>query len=200
MHGRPYKENVVLRRLYRKLKTKIEKFFLELAELKKEGKYTDILTDDYISSIVRCAPLHDIGKIKISDVILNKPGKLNDEEFEIMKTHTTAGYEILNQTIVNTLDNDYLKEAINMAYCHHEKWDGSGYPRGLKGEEIPLSARIMAVADVFDALISERSYKKAFSFEKAIEIIKESSGTHFDPNIVKAFLNAKDEVRKIANK
>ena len=165
-------------------------------ELKKEGKFTDILTDDYITSIVRCAPLHDIGKIKISDVILNKPGKLTDDEYEIMKTHTTSGYEILKETIANTLDNDYLKEAINMAYCHHEKWNGTGYPRGLKGEEIPLSARIMAVADVFDALISKRSYKEPFGYEKAVSIIEEGSGTHFDPTVVTAFVNISDRFKQ----
>ena len=165
-------------------------------ELKLEGKYADILTDDYISSIIRSAPLHDIGKIKISDVILNKPGRLNEQEFEIMKSHTTAGYEILKQTIVNTLDSDYLKEAINMAYCHHEMWDGRGYPRGLKGEEIPLSARIMAVADVFDALLSRRSYKEPYDFDKAVSIIKEEAGTHFDPVVVEAFINITNSLKE----
>ena len=164
-------------------------------ELKKEGEYADVMTDEFMASISRSAPMHDIGKIKISDTILNKPGRLTDEEFAIMKTHTTAGYEILSGAITNTLNSDYLKEAINMAYCHHEKWDGSGYPRGLKGEEIPLSARIMAVADVFDALVSKRSYKGPFSFEESVNIIKEGSGKHFDPITVKAFLNISESLR-----
>jgi HD-GYP domain-containing protein (c-di-GMP phosphodiesterase class II) len=164
-------------------------------QLRREGEFSDVLNDDYVSSIVRCAPLHDIGKIKISDIILNKPGKLTDEEYEIMKTHTTEGYQILKETIANTLDNGYLKEAINMAYCHHEKWDGSGYPRGLKGEEIPLSARIMAVADVFDALVSKRSYKEPFSFDEAVSIIERESGTHFDPTVVRAFMNVKNKIK-----
>ncbi len=164
-------------------------------ELKKEGEYADTLTDEFISSIIRSAPLHDIGKIKISDVILNKPGKLTEEEYAIMKTHTTAGYEILNAAITNTLNSEYLKEAMNMAYCHHEKWDGSGYPRGLKGEEIPLSARIMAVADVFDALVSKRSYKGPFPFEDAVAIIRDGAGRHFDPVTVKAFLNIAESFR-----
>jgi energy-coupling factor transport system substrate-specific component len=171
-------------------------------EMVKEGIYKDLLTPELISDIYHSAPLHDVGKISISDTILNKPGKLTDEEFEKMKSHSEEGAMIIDR-VMNSMpqsDAGYLKEARNLALYHHEKWDGTGYPTGLSGEEIPLSARIMAVADVFDALISERSYKKAFSFEKAIEIIKESSGTHFDPNIVKAFLNAKDEVRKIANK
>lgn len=171
-------------------------------EMVKEGIYKDLLTPEFISDVYHSAPLHDVGKISISDTILNKPGKLTDEEFENMKTHSKVGAMIIER-VMNSIpqsDTGYLKEAKNLAMYHHEKWDGTGYPTGLSGEDIPLSARIMAVADVFDALISERSYKKAFSFEKAIEIIKESSGTHFDPNIVKAFLNAEDEVRKIANK
>ena len=165
-------------------------------ELKKEGVFADVLTDEYIEKIVRSAPLHDIGKIKISDVILNKPGRLTEDEFEIMKTHTSEGYDILEHTTVNELDSEYLKEAENMAHYHHERWDGTGYPCKLKGDEIPLSARIMAVADVFDALVSKRSYKGPFTFEKAIEIIKEESGTHFDPQVTEAFLNISEDLRK----
>ncbi|MBQ3888449.1 MAG: HD domain-containing protein, partial [Clostridia bacterium] len=120
--------------------------------------------------------------------ILNKPGRLTDDEFAVMKHHTTDGKEILDEILVSTAETGYLREAVDMAYCHHEKWDGTGYPRGLKGEEIPLAARVMAVADVFDALISKRSYKEPFSFEQAVEIIKEGSGKHFDPRVVEAFL------------
>ena len=159
-------------------------------QLKKEGFYADELTDESIARFKRSAPLHDIGKIAISDLILNKPGKLTDEEFEIMKTHTTEGWKILQKIVANTGDSmeaEYLREAIEMAHYHHEKWDGSGYPNHIKGDEIPLSARIMAVADVFDALVAERVYKKPFTFEKAMAIITEGAGKHFDPKVVEAF-------------
>ncbi|MCR5558080.1 MAG: HD domain-containing protein [Butyrivibrio sp.] len=172
---------------------------LIMYEMKKEGIYADQLTDQFISDVARSAPLHDIGKISISDAILNKPGKLDDDEFAKMKSHTTAGAEILDRVIDTMPDGDegYLNEARRLALYHHEKWDGKGYPTGLAGEEIPLSARIIAVADVFDALVSDRSYKKAFPFEKAIDIIRESSGTHFDPLIAQAFLNVQDKARQV---
>lgn len=171
-----------------------------MEEMKKEGIYVDQLTDEFVSDVFNSAPLHDVGKINVPDAILNKPGKLTDEEFEKMKTHTTVGGEIIDRVIETVPDSGtgYLKEARNLAYYHHEKWNGAGYPTGISGEEIPLSARIMAVADVFDALVSTRSYKKGFPFEKAIDIIRESSGTHFDPKVAEAFLNAEDEVRKVA--
>ena len=169
-------------------------------EMKEKGIYTDKLTDKFMSDVYQSAPLHDVGKIAVSDVILNKPGKLTDEEFDIMKTHTTVGAEIIDRVLKNVPDDGsgYLKEARDLALYHHEKWNGQGYPTGLSGEDIPLSARIMAVADVFDALVSTRSYKKGFPFEKAISIIEESSGSHFDPKIAGAFLNAKDKAREIA--
>ena len=172
-----------------------------LRQLKKEGVYLDQLSDGFMEDVVNSAPLHDVGKIRISDTILNKPGKLTDEEFEIMKQHTTFGAEIIASAtdVVSEEDSGYLKEAQNLAKYHHEKWNGTGYPCGLKGEEIPLSARVMAVADVFDALVSRRSYKKGFPFEKAIDIIREGSGSHFDPNVAKAFLDAQDEVRQVMN-
>ena len=162
--------------------------------------YTDQLTDTFVSDVVHSAPLHDIGKIQVSDVILNKPGKLSEDEFETMKTHTTAGADMIRHAMdmVSESDSGYLKEAMNLANFHHEKWDGTGYPRGLKGEEIPLSARIMAVADVFDALVSRRSYKEPFPIEKALSIIREDAGSHFDPLVAQAFLDAEDEVRRIA--
>lgn len=170
-----------------------------LEQLRKEGEFTDQLSDSYINDVVNSAPLHDIGKIKVPDAILNKPGKLTDEEFEIMKTHTTAGNEIIQEAmeLVST-DSGYLKEAKNLATYHHEKFNGKGYPTGLSGDDIPLSARVMAVADVFDALVSRRSYKEPFSFDKAMEIIEEGSGNHFDPRVVKAFFDAKDEVKKVS--
>nr|MCR4594472.1 HD domain-containing protein [Clostridiales bacterium] len=169
-----------------------------LMQLRADGLYTDILTDEYIEDVVHSAPLHDIGKIKISDTILNKPGKLTDEEYDIMKTHTLAGKEIITGAADAVSESGYLYEAETLAAYHHERWDGKGYPYGLKGEEIPLSARCMAVADVFDALVSKRSYKEGFPVEKALEIIKECSGTQFDSRIVDAFMKAEDRIRMIA--
>lgn len=171
---------------------------LILREMKKKGYYPDQLTDEFAQNTMNAAPLHDIGKIKISDVILNKPGKLTDEEYEIMKTHTTMGSEVIDRAAAMVPDSDYLREAKNVSMYHHEKWNGKGYPKGLSGEDIPLSARIMAVADVFDALVSQRSYKKPFSFEKALNIIREDAGSHFDPLVADAFIGAEEEVRKIA--
>ncbi len=170
-----------------------------MRELKREGVYTDQLTDEFMNDVVNSAPLHDIGKIQVSDAILNKPGKLTDEEFEIMKTHTTAGAEVIAHAMkmVSGENSGYLKEAMNLAHYHHEKWNGRGYPCGLTGEDIPLSARIMAVADVFDALVSKRSYKEGFPFEKAMAIIEEGSGSHFDPQVAGAFMRASDEVRRV---
>ena len=168
-----------------------------LNEMRKKGYYAEQLTDAYISDVVNSAPLHDVGKIQVPDAILNKPGRLDDDEFRIMKTHTTAGRDIISQAIELVPFSGYLNEARNLAAYHHEKWDGSGYPNGIAGEEIPLSARVMAVADVFDALVSKRSYKKPFTFEAAMDIIKEGSGKHFDPLIVDAFVSAEEEVRRV---
>ncbi|MCR5337229.1 MAG: HD domain-containing protein [Lachnospiraceae bacterium] len=166
--------------------------------LKKEGYYVDQLTDEFIYDVYHSSPLHDVGKIQVSDVILNKPGRLTEEEFEIMKTHTTAGRDIIQKAIEIVPDSGYLMEARNLAEYHHEKWDGSGYPYGLSADNIPLSARIMAVADVFDALVSRRSYKEPFSFEKAMTIISDGAGNHFDPLVAKVFVAAADEVRRVA--
>ena len=172
-----------------------------MRQLKKDGIYADQLTEEFMQDVVNSAPLHDVGKIQVSDAILNKPGKLTDAEFEEMKKHTTAGAEIISRAIdtVSEADSAYLEEAKNLAHYHHEKWNGSGYPCGLKGEEIPLSARIMAVADVFDALVSKRSYKDGFPFEKAMAIIQEGAGSHFDPQIAAAFMRASDEVCRVMN-
>lgn len=171
---------------------------LILAKLKEKGEFKDILTDEYIYEVSNSSPLHDVGKIKVSDLILNKPGRLDDEEFKKMQVHTIEGEKIIENAMKISSTSDYLKEAKNIAAYHHEKWDGSGYPYGLKGEDIPLSARIMAVSDVFDALISARVYKPAMKFEDAMRIIKEGSGKHFDPVIVNAFVDAEEEVKKIA--
>ena len=170
-----------------------------LRQMQKEGLYADQLTEEYITEVINSAPLHDVGKITVSDVILNKTGRLTDEEFHIMQSHTTEGGKIIDKAIaIVDEDSGYLNEAKNLALYHHEKWNGKGYPSGLSGEDIPLSARVMAVADVFDALVSRRSYKEPFTIEKALDIIKTDAGTHFDPIVAQAFLNAEDEVRRVA--
>ncbi len=166
-------------------------------ELKKQGTYGDILTERYMDDMVVAAPLHDIGKIHIPDAVLNKPGKLTEEEFEIMKTHTTAGEELLLQAKKELGESAYLNTAVEMAAYHHEWWNGKGYPYGISGAEIPLCARIMAVADVFDALTSKRCYKDAMPLEKAYAIIREESGTHFDPAVVEAFMAALVQVQTV---
>ncbi len=170
-----------------------------LCQMKKDGFYSDMLSEEFIDEVVNSAPLHDVGKITVSDTILNKPGKLTDEEFRIMQRHTVEGGKIIDKAI-ELVDEDtgYLTEAKNLALYHHEKWNGKGYPEGRKGEEIPLSARVMAVADVFDALVSRRSYKEPFTVDKAFDIIREDAGSHFDPLVAQAFLNAQEEVRRIA--
>ena len=168
--------------------------------LKEKGYYAEKITPEFMSDVVKSAPLHDVGKINISDIVLNKPGKLTDEEYEIMKTHTTAGKKIIEKAIATVEGGSYLKEARNMAAYHHERWDGKGYPEGLHGEVIPLSARIMSVADVFDALTSPRVYKPAFPIEKAISIIEEGKGTQFDPKCVEVFMDNMPEVEKVLKK
>ena len=173
---------------------------LILEQLRRDGMWQEVLTDAYIEDVFNSAPLHDIGKIEIPDAVLNKPGKLTNEEFALMKTHSTIGGSIIDMAVSRMAPGSavYMAEAKNVAKYHHERWDGRGYPAGLKGEETPLSARVMAVADVFDALLSKRSYKEGFPFEKAIGIIREESGTHFDPRVVQAFLEREDEIRAIA--
>ena len=170
-----------------------------LEEMQRRGMYADQISDEFIAEVVSAAPLHDIGKIHISDSILNKKGKLTDEEFEIMKKHTLYGSTIIDKAIDMVQEPGYLREAKNVSKYHHEKWNGKGYPCGLSGEDIPLSARVMAVADVFDALVSRRSYKEPFSFEKAMSIIREDAGTHFDPLVAEAFISISDQVKEIAD-
>ena len=174
-----------------------------LAEkLMKKGLYLDEINDEYIDTLTIAAPLHDIGKIKIPDAILNKPGRLTDEEFEIIKTHTTMGKEMLDNATATLGATGYLHMATDIAYYHHEWWDGSrkGYPTGKSGTDIPLSARIMAVADVFDALVSKRPYKDGFSIEKALEIMVEERGTHFDPEIIDVLLDSEPEIEAVMKK
>ena len=168
--------------------------------LKEKGYYAEKITPKFMSDVVRSAPLHDVGKINIPDGVLNKPGKLTPEEYEIMKTHTIAGKKIMEHAIETVEGDSYLKEARNMAAYHHERWDGKGYPEGLHGEVIPLSARIMAVADVFDALTSPRVYKPAYPLDKALSIIEEGNGTQFDPRCIEAFMDSLEEVKKVLRK
>lgn len=169
-----------------------------LAELAREdGVYADQLTDRFIRLLYELAPMHDIGKIVVSDQILKKPGRLTAEEFETMKKHASAGGAVMMDILSGITDEESLSFAGDIAVYHHERWDGSGYPDGLKGEEIPLAARIMAIADVFDALVSERCYKDAIPVEEAFEVIRTESGSHFDPKLVEVFLAHKEVFRKI---
>ncbi|MCL2081143.1 MAG: response regulator [Oscillospiraceae bacterium] len=156
------------------------------------------VSSSYGEYIIKSAKLHDIGKVAVSDGILLKPGKLTDEEFEEMKCHTVYGAQMIDDAIRDLEDDTYLRVAREIVIGHHEKWNGKGYPYGLEGREIPLSARIMAIADVYDALISERPYKKPFPHEKAVEIIMEGGGTHFDPVILNLTRGHFDEFDKIA--
>jgi len=170
-----------------------------LAEnMSKKNKYKKVLTKDFIELLFKSAPMHDIGKVGVSDSILLKPGKLTDEEFELMKLHTVYGLKMINDAQEKIPENAFLTTAADIAYSHHEKWNGRGYPQGLEGEDIPLSGRLMAVADVYDALISKRHYKAGMPHEKAKSIIVADSGTHFDPDVVDAFVEIEDEFVAIA--
>jgi len=154
--------------------------------------YTEEISQWDVDKMISSARMHDLGKISISDTIVNKPGKLTDDEFKIMKKHAEEGERIIDEIILRTGEGDFLRNARLFAGTHHERWDGKGYPRSLKENEIPLQGRIMAIADVYDALVSERPYKKAFTNEEAVKIIMENSGTHFDPSIAAVFYGAKD--------
>ena len=161
----------------------------KMKRLEQFSKYSD----DYFRNVVLAAPLHDIGKIKIPDAVLNKPGRLTEREFEIIKKHAQFGAEIIKKTIYSLETKDYADVAYNIAMHHHERYDGHGYPQGLSGEDIPLEARIMALADVYDALISDRVYKKAMSQEEAIAIIAQGRGTQFDPLLTDLFIECMKE-------
>ncbi len=164
---------------------------------KEAGYHKEIITDGYIEILKKAAPMHDIGKIVVSDSILKKPGKLTEKEFKKIQNHTIAGEKIIREVLSGIESEDYVKIAADIAVSHHERWDGNGYPYKLKGDEIPLEARIMAIADVFDALVSPRCYKDPFSTDEAFEIISLSRGTHFDPVLTDLFISKKDEVIKI---
>jgi putative two-component system response regulator len=169
-----------------------------IEDLLASGIYTEITDGWDLELVLLSAPLHDTGKIAISDAILNKPGRLSPEEFEIMKRHVEFGVLALEKIERSTCESSFLHYAKTIAGTHHEKWDGSGYPNGLKGDEIPLEGRVMAVADVYDALISVRPYKEAFSFEEAMRIIAEGSGTFFDPALVDSFLRVERRFVEVA--
>lgn len=177
-------------------------YVLALAKaLQSNPRFSQYLTDHTIRMLFKSAPLHDIGKVGIPDRILLKPGKLSPEEFEIMKTHTTLGRDALANAEKSLGTNvEFLKMAKEIAYSHQEKWDGSGYPEGIGADDIPISARLMAVADVYDALISRRIYKEGMPHEKACEIIQEGSGSHFDPDMTDAFMQIHEEFREIAQR
>ena len=159
----------------------------------KDGIYRDQLNEQFVSKMTTLAPMHDIGKIVVSDQILCKPGRLTPEEFEQMKKHAAVGGEVIREVLEGVTNEDYLSFASDIATYHHERWDGKGYPKGLSGEQIPLAARIMAIADVFDALISERCYKKPFTYDESFKIIEEGAGTQFDPALVGVFLRHRAE-------
>ena len=166
-------------------------------KLRELGYYTDVLTDETIHLYETAAFLHDIGKIHIPEGVLNKIGKFTEEDYKVMKTHPVEGKRLLEQ-LPKIGDGRFNKIAIDMAFCHHEKWDGTGYPRGLKGEEIPLSGRIMAAADVMDALISKRLYKEPFTINEAIDIFNESISKQFEPCIVEATKACQEEIEELA--
>ncbi len=171
-----------------------------IEEMKERGVYLDEIRNWDVDKIVSSARMHDLGKISITDIIVNKPDKLTDDEYELIKTHTIEGEMIIDEIISKTGEDEFLNSARLFAGCHHERWDGKGYPRGLKGEKIPLQGRIMAIVDVYDALVSERPYKKAFSDEEAVQIILDNAGVHYDPKIVEVFNSVKDQFKSVRAK
>ena len=163
-------------------------------EIKKDNVLG--LSDEFLKNIIKAAPMHDLGKIAVDDAILRKPGRFTDEEFEVMKTHAAEGAKIVHQILEGTDDIDFHIIAENVAHYHHERWDGSGYPEGLKGEEIPIEARIMAIADVYDALVSKRVYKESMPFDKADAIIMDGMGKHFDKQLEKYYVSARPQLEE----
>ena len=179
---------------------RVQSFCLILANELKNTKYKDDVTQEFLDLLYYAAPLHDIGKVGIPDNILLKPEKLSDEEFDIIKTHVTIGADTLKSVSEIYCNNKIIEMGIEICRYHHEKWDGSGYMERLKGEQIPLSARIMALVDAYDAIRSERPYKKALGHKEACNLIIKDRDTHFDPIIVNAFLKVGDEFRDVYEK
>lgn len=176
-----------------------QKFMCILAMAAREqGHFEELRDADFVQTLSESAPLHDIGKVGVADEILLKPGKLTHEEFEQMKLHAAYGYKTLSSAEAEIGGTSFLTVAKEIAYTHHERWDGTGYPQGLAGDAIPLSGRLMALVDVYDALVSERPYKKAFTHETARKVVLEGSGTHFDPRIVEAFLSCEAQFMAVA--
>jgi len=167
-------------------------------ELFKSGLHCDEVSSWDIDLVLQSAQLHDVGKIAIEDSILRKPGRLTAEEYEKIKVHTTFGGQVISKIRTSTSQQEFLEIAQTLAFTHHEKWDGSGYPSNLAGEDIPLLGRLMAIADVYDALVSDRLYKTAFPHDQAVEIIKNDSGSHFDPDLVEVFIGVADEFNNVA--
>lgn len=159
----------------------------------------DFLTKSFLDMVIRAAPMHDLGKIAVDDRVLRKQGKFTPEEYAEMKNHSAEGSRIVRQILEGVEENEFVNIAANVAHYHHEKWDGSGYPDGLSGEKIPIEARIMALADVFDALVSKRCYKDAYSYDAAFSIIESSIGTHFDPKLGLIFLKCRPELEALYN-
>ena len=168
-----------------------------LDEIKTNNLYSSIMTKDFEDKMMNAAPMHDIGKISIPDTILQKPGKLTDEEYSVMKKHSVLGGEIIQEIFKDMDDKEFLNIAYDVTRYHHEKWNGNGYPEGLVGKEIPFSARIMAIADVFDAISAKRCYRDAMPLDKCFAIIKEGKGVDFDPVLTDLFLNAREKVEKV---
>ena len=169
-------------------------------EARKTVEYKDILTDRFIELLVKAAPMHDIGKIVVPDAILKKPGKLTLDEFLQIQRHTVEGARIVHEVLDDNNPPEYIKMAADIALCHHEKWNGSGYPQQLENFDIPVCARIMAVADVFDALVSIRCYKESLSCDEAFKIIETSAGKHFDPILVECFLRLRPQIEDFLQK
>lgn len=166
-------------------------------KLSDVSEYSNYITEKYIKNIFLSSQLHDIGKVGIPDRILLKPSKLTPEEFDIMKKHSAIGTNILRKVQKKYTSNKFLDMGINIAEYHHEKWNGSGYPKGISGEDIPLSARIVSLIDVYDALRTKRVYKDAYSHNESVKIIKQGEGAHFDPLICKVLLENQEELRNI---
>ena len=177
--------------------SKYVNFFL--AKIQERGIYQHELTPSYIDYVKKATPLHDIGKIVISDLILQKPGALTAEEYELVKNHAEAGGDIIRHSMGKIVNGEFITIASDIATYHHEKWDGTGYPQGLKEEEIPLSARIVAIADVFDALVSKRQYKAGMSMEQAMMIMEKERGKGFEPMLLDVFMDSKEELSELMN-